>query len=1112
MMAERSDRRQLAATLVVACALLVGRSLLLPATSVAAPAAQEQPGKDLDLELGADITETLEAWDSSEIWQRFVFRLSLPAGAELTVWLGEDAQGGCYTDARLYESGNQVGYTRVGPQPSSWSEPIVATIASGKAQLSVGAYDDCDASVVFPTEKHFRFQVGWGYETIQLPPRILYLRANGQEGSTTANAGARVTLSWEWEGVEAGYLDPGNIGMACPAMPCTYDVTPAASTTYTLRATNSAGSVERSVTVNVRAPPVIEFWAEQDQILVDACTTLHWHIENIQAAYLSGGGFDSLGVAGPRGSQRVCPAVDTNYDLRVVIYQAAEQLIDETRQVTIRVEQPPTPTPTRTPTRTPSRTPTSAPTATRRPTRASTTTPSATPRAAITRVPTRTPAPTGTPTPADAATPSPAPKYLVAPTEPPRPSAHKLLVVTHSSALNDAVGYADSVGDTWDHVRSWLDQRYGADGYDLLDLADTYPTVLTDQWQVDLKIAEQYSRSTHWAIFIIGGHDVVPQAIATNPTADIDSDILWTDDLYADMNGDWIPDVPLARLPDGADFSLLRTQLTGPPEAAAPNPGFVMVGRGLTYAEEFAAAVGTSVVYSPPFDRLRGSAGGVDSTFAYFDLVGAMVGNPPLFNRVWYGCESHLGPCGTVAFTAEDARSRGVVLTAASYAGLTGCLQPGCPHIGGTIPIRFLANGARAYMGTTASNYRIPAPVMGEACTGWWRWKTCSDVQVGDDYYSQTTPGISSFARGFISYWSSSSDPLVAYYLAKVDALHHAYQMAWHEHGRQELKMMHGLVYYGVPDPRSFVACPGCASIPVCPSGDGSDCDGDGLPDQLEHDIVNTFKPRLVFDRRETEAAIEALQVYWQVSPADLAGSNVAVLTMIMTWPYDYGPGRREGVSLWDKLWCSLGDTVADFEYMAQHCGDTEGIRFFVQYRDGTSWEGVADSLPARDWHLTHIDWKRHSEGFDDPGDPIAVRKLEEQEGLKRDGRHPIVYVSGRKHAMYPDPLQCEYYTESQALCRIWFELCEPGVSVLPDTPYDHNVGERPREDAGESSPHVYRLLDDLPEFPYERAWSEDRFCGGFAEEWQCVKVHPAPWVGKTIPTCSGGMGNMWFP
>ncbi len=89
-------------------------------------------------------------------------------------------------------------------------------------------------------------------------PSITYFRANGAEGSITVDAGTAVTLSWEWERVEEGYLDPGNVALACPSMPCTRNVTPGSTTTYTLRAVNSTGTAEASVTVQVEAAPAGE--------------------------------------------------------------------------------------------------------------------------------------------------------------------------------------------------------------------------------------------------------------------------------------------------------------------------------------------------------------------------------------------------------------------------------------------------------------------------------------------------------------------------------------------------------------------------------------------------------------------------------------------------------------------------------------------------------------------------------------------------------------------------------------------------------------------------------------------------------------------------------------
>ena len=82
-------------------------------------------------------------------------------------------------------------------------------------------------------------------------PVIKYFRANGQNETYNAILNESVILSWEWERVQAGYLDPGNVALVCPAMPCTFIVKPPATTTYTLRAINSGITTKASVTVKI---------------------------------------------------------------------------------------------------------------------------------------------------------------------------------------------------------------------------------------------------------------------------------------------------------------------------------------------------------------------------------------------------------------------------------------------------------------------------------------------------------------------------------------------------------------------------------------------------------------------------------------------------------------------------------------------------------------------------------------------------------------------------------------------------------------------------------------------------------------------------------------------
>jgi len=82
-------------------------------------------------------------------------------------------------------------------------------------------------------------------------PIIKYFRANGQSGTYNAIPGESVMLSWEWERVQAGFLDPGNEPLVCQAMPCWVVKQPAATTTYTLRAINAGITTKATVTVKI---------------------------------------------------------------------------------------------------------------------------------------------------------------------------------------------------------------------------------------------------------------------------------------------------------------------------------------------------------------------------------------------------------------------------------------------------------------------------------------------------------------------------------------------------------------------------------------------------------------------------------------------------------------------------------------------------------------------------------------------------------------------------------------------------------------------------------------------------------------------------------------------
>jgi hypothetical protein len=83
--------------------------------------------------------------------------------------------------------------------------------------------------------------------------------------------------------------------------------------------------------------PIIEFGADPTTIDQGQSTTLSWHIEHVQAAYLSGGNINNEGVVGPFGSRSDSPLSDTTYTLRVVLADGRE----ETRSVPVTVSLPP---------------------------------------------------------------------------------------------------------------------------------------------------------------------------------------------------------------------------------------------------------------------------------------------------------------------------------------------------------------------------------------------------------------------------------------------------------------------------------------------------------------------------------------------------------------------------------------------------------------------------------------------------------------------------------------------------------------------------------------------------------------------------------------------------
>jgi len=330
------------------------------------------------------------------------------------------------------------------------------------------------------------------------------------------------------------------------------------------------------------------------------------------------------------------------------------------------------------------------------------------------------------------------------------------------------------------------------------------------------------------------------------------------------------------------------------------------------------------------------------------------------------------------------------------------------------------------------------------------------------------------------------------------------------------------------------------------------DDDGDGLSDSLELGLVKLYSPLLIFDDDEPCDVEYEVVILHQVTPLNVDGdTNYALLSFVVVYPEDYGVDLYrswwEKISSWGK-WVykkltdlplinySKGLKVIDYVYdkvstytgirsasdllkwldkkiRHYHCGDTEAIRFLV-YCENPS-KGI--------WSLKKIIWKRHYDKpyyggwtyatdytgyFSYTGLNVTTSKTVRfaDYGIgKRKGYHPIIFVSKRKHAMYPDKEFCESYLNSVEFegesnygheissvleCPVPLEKCGGGVALMVPTPIQFNVGESYSRNNIALKYTIYDGID---------SWSKDDFTG------------PNPDVYEVDCTGSAGsLGSKW--
>ncbi len=171
-----------------------------------------------------------------------------------------------------------------------------------------------------------------GYKTSTVGVTITVIAkpsiASFSASPTSITLGQSSTLSWSVSGATS--LSISGVGAVSGT---SVAVTPSVTTTYTLTATNAAGSVTASTTITLVPPVISAFSASPSSLTLGGTTTLSWNVAGAASLSISGIG----AVSG--NSVVVTPSASTTYTLT-----ATNASGSVTASVTVTVNNPPPPT------------------------------------------------------------------------------------------------------------------------------------------------------------------------------------------------------------------------------------------------------------------------------------------------------------------------------------------------------------------------------------------------------------------------------------------------------------------------------------------------------------------------------------------------------------------------------------------------------------------------------------------------------------------------------------------------------------------------------------------------------------------------------------------------
>jgi hypothetical protein len=225
--------------------------------------------------------------------------------------------------------------------------------------------------------------------------------------------------------------------------------------------------------------------------------------------------------------------------------------------------------------------------------------------------------------------------------------------------------------------------------------------------------------NTFQGVVLLGGYDVVPSQrvdalgadlrarIPANMIArDRDGFIVWSDDAYGDRDGDFVPEVPVSRIPDARLGSFFLGVLTAP--GAGPAGKFGLRNRERPFAEPIYAAIpgNDPMQVSEPQGPDPAQREAASRMHVYFMLHG------DYRNSTIFWGEDDNGPTPAIDVTCLPSANLGVAFAGCCWGALTvsepaflASDSPTPRMVERSIALSLLKAGARAFVGTTGVHY-----------------------------------------------------------------------------------------------------------------------------------------------------------------------------------------------------------------------------------------------------------------------------------------------------------------------------------------------------------------------------------------------------------------------